>query len=131
MKYWMDIPIRLEIIQYRGSPLGQPRENTPRKMGIIHCIMFWLDCCLGSIDGVMDIFCWTQVDAATRTGNTKLVGSGSARFMPRNWLFSGAAWWMDTKVIHGYILSASPTRSSGLANRVWMSTRNRPIRMGI
>ena len=34
----------LDTTQYRGSPLGQPREKAPRKMGIIHSIMVWLDC---------------------------------------------------------------------------------------
>jgi len=91
MKYWIDIPIRLETIQYRGNPLGHPREKTPRNMGIIHSIMFWLDCCRGSMEGIMVIFCWTQVEAATNIGKTKLVGSGSARFMPKKLLLSGAA----------------------------------------
>jgi hypothetical protein len=89
----------LETIQYRGSPLGQPREKTPRNMGIIHSIIFWLDCCLGSMEGVMVIFCWTQVDAATSTGRTKLVGSGSARLNQRNLSCRGAASYMGTKVI--------------------------------
>ena len=40
-------------------------------MGIIHSIMFWLDCCLGSAEGVMVIFCWTQVVAATMRGMIK------------------------------------------------------------
>jgi hypothetical protein len=74
----------LETIQYRGRPLGQPKEKTPRNRGIIHSIMFWLDCCRGSMEGVMVIFCWTQVDAATSTGRMKLVGSGSARLNQRN-----------------------------------------------
>jgi hypothetical protein len=91
MKYWMVMPIRLEIIQYRGSPLGQPRENTPRKRGIIHSIMVWVDCCLGSMEGVMVIFCCTQVDAATSTGKMNMVGSGSARLIQRKLGFRGAA----------------------------------------
>ena len=41
--------------------------------------MTWLDCCLGSGEGIMVIFCWTQVVAKTRTGMIMLVGSGSAR----------------------------------------------------
>ena len=100
MKYWMAIPIRLETIQYKGNPLGHCREKTPRNIGIIHSIMVWLDCCFGSIEGVMVIFCWTQVEAATSTGNINLVGSGSARFMPRNSLLRGAASWIGKKVIH-------------------------------
>ena len=38
----------------------------------------------------MVIFCWTQVEAATVIGNTKVVGSGSARFMPKKLLLRGA-----------------------------------------
>ena len=40
-------------------------------MGIIHNIMFWLDCCRESAEGVMVIFCWTQVEAATISGIIK------------------------------------------------------------
>ena len=47
------------------------KENIPNIMGIIHSIMFWLDCCLGSAEGVMVIFCWTQVVAATISGMMK------------------------------------------------------------
>ncbi len=87
-------------------------------MGIIQSIMFWLDCWRGSADGVMVIFCWSQVDAATRTGSTNLVGSGSARFIPRNWLFKGGAWKIGTKVSQEYSLPDRPTRSLGAVNRV-------------
>ena len=38
------MPMRLETTQYKGRPLGHPSENAPRKMGIIHSIMVWLDC---------------------------------------------------------------------------------------
>ena len=92
IKYCTAIPIKLETVQYSGRPLGQLKEKTPRKMGIIHSIIVWLDCCRGSIDGVMVIFCWTQVELATSMGNKNLVGSGSARFIHKNWLFSGADW---------------------------------------
>lgn len=95
------MPMRLETTQYRGRPLGQPSENAPRKMGIIHSIIVWLDCCRGSGDGIMVIFCCTQVDAATRTGITMGDGSGWLKSSHRNWLFTGAAAWMDTKVSHG------------------------------
>ena len=69
-------------------------------MGIIHSIMVWLDCCLGSGEGVMVIFCWTQVEAATRIGNMTGEGSGSPRFSHRNRSLRGAAEWIGTKVIH-------------------------------
>ena len=102
MKYWMPTPIILDTIQYRGSPLGHCKEKNPRKMGIIHSIMVWLDCCLGSGDGVMVIFCCTQVDAATRMGRIIGEGSGSARLSQRKLSLRGAAEWMGTKVIHEY-----------------------------
>ena len=70
-------------------------------MGIIQSIMFWLDCWRGSGEGVIVIFCCTQVDAATRIGSTTGEGSGSPRFSQRNLSLSGAAEWMETKVIHG------------------------------
>ena len=47
-KYCMVTPITLEIIQYSESPLGKPVEKNPNMMGIIHSIMFWVDCCFGS-----------------------------------------------------------------------------------
>ena len=31
--------MRLETTQYKGKPLGQPSENAPRKIGIIHNII--------------------------------------------------------------------------------------------
>ena len=91
MKYWIPTPIRLEIIQYSGSPLGHCREKKPRNIGIIHSIIFWLDCCRGSGEGVIVIFCCTQVDAATRMGKITGEGSGSPSFSHRNSSLSGAA----------------------------------------
>ncbi len=46
-------------------------ENIPNIMGIIHSIMVWLDCCLGSAEGVMVIFFWNQFEAATISGMMK------------------------------------------------------------
>ena len=99
-------------------------------MGIIQSIMVWLDCWRGSGEGVIVIFCCTQVDAATRIGSTMGEGSGSPRFNQRNLSFSGAAECIDTKVIQGYSFWDSATRSSGFVKRVWIRTRKRPIRMG-
>ena len=59
--------------------------------GIIQSIMTWLDCCLGSAEGIMVIFCWTQVLAKTKTGMTMLVGSGSDRSNHRKLGSRGAA----------------------------------------
>ena len=130
MKYCMLTPITLETIQYKGRPLGHCREKNPKNMGIIHSIMVWLDCWRGSGDGIIVIFCCTQVEAATSRGKTIGDGSGSPRLSQRNWSFRGAAECIGTKVIHEYSFWDNPTKSSGLVKRVWMRTRNRPIRMG-
>ena len=125
------MPMRLETIQYRGNPLGHPSENAPRKMGIIHNIMVWLDCCRGSGDGICVIFCCTHVVTATSTGITTLDGSGWLKSIHRNPLFTGTAACIGTNVIHEYSLSERFTRSSGLSNSVSISTRNNPMRIGI
>ena len=68
---------------------------------------------------------------ATKTGITMGDGSGRLRSIQRKPLFTGIAAWIGTNVIHAYSLSERLTRSSGLLNNVWISTRNRPIRIGI
>ena len=55
----MATPMRLETIQYRDKPTWNWKAKTPSMMGIMYNIMFWLDCCRGSGDGEVDIFCWT------------------------------------------------------------------------
>ncbi|MDA1128558.1 MAG: hypothetical protein O2913_07660 [Chloroflexi bacterium] len=47
--------------------------------GISQSIIAWLPDCRGSVDGCIVIFCWTQVDAKTRTGKVSLLGSDSAK----------------------------------------------------
>ena len=73
------MPIRLDVIQYRDSPLGKVNEKNAIINGISQSIIAWLPDCRGSVDGCMVIFCWTQVEAKTSTGSTSLVGSDSAR----------------------------------------------------
>ena len=51
--------------------MGKLKEKNPSITGIIQSIMLWLDCCLGSDVGVMVIFVWTQVEAATANGIRK------------------------------------------------------------
>ena len=91
MKYCMPMPTIFETVQYRARPLGKVKENTAIISGIIHSIMVWLPCCLGSVDGTIVIFCWTQVVTNTSTGNNMLVGSGSAKSSHRKSAFSGTA----------------------------------------
>ncbi len=59
--------------------------------GISQSIIAWLPDCLGSVDGCMVIFCWTQVDAKTSTGMIMLVGSDTDRSNHRKFAFNGAA----------------------------------------
>ncbi len=74
----------LETIQYRARPLGNCNEKKAIISGIIHSIMVWLPCWRGSVDGVMVIFCWTQVVTNTSMGMGKVHGSGSDRSNQRN-----------------------------------------------
>ena len=53
--------------------------------------MVWFDCCRGSADGMMVIFCWTQVDAKTRAGMSMGDGSGTERSIHKKCGFMGAA----------------------------------------
>jgi len=59
--------------------------------GISQSIIAWLPDCLGSLDGCMVIFCWTQVDTKTITGIITLVGSDADRSSHKNCAFNGAA----------------------------------------
>ena len=125
----------LDTVQYRDRPMGNVNEKNPSIMGIIYSIMFWLACCLASAEGWVVIFCCTQVEAATNNGmmNIGVLGLAprSMLSMPKKLLFKGTAEWIDTNPIHEYSFSERPTRLSGPANRVWISTRNRPNRIGI
>ena len=86
----MAIPITLDTIQYRARPLGKDREKKAIISGIIHSIMVWLPCCLGSVDGVMVIFCWTQLETNTNKGMGKVSGSALDKSNQRNLGSSGA-----------------------------------------
>ena len=91
MKYCIATPITLDTTQYRERPLGKVSEKKAIISGIIHSIIIWLDCCLGSGDGIIVIFCWTQVVMKTKAGIIRFVGSGSAKSSQRNPGSSGAA----------------------------------------
>ena len=121
----------MEVTQYRARPLGSVNEKNAIIKGISHNIMAWLPDCLGSLDGCIVIFCWTQVETKTIAGMIRLVGSDLARSNQRNLESKGAAANKGTAGIHVYRFSYSPTRSSGRENTVWINTRNSPIRTGI
>jgi hypothetical protein len=44
----MATPIRFEITQYNANPLGNEKEKNINISGIIHSIICWVCCCLGS-----------------------------------------------------------------------------------
>ena len=125
------MPITLDVTQYRARPLGSVNEKNAIIRGINQSIIAWLPDCLGSLDGCMVIFCWTQVEAKTITGMITFVGSDADRSNHRKFAFSGAAVYMGATGIQEYSFSDNPIRSSGLENTVWINTRNSPIRTGI
>ena len=127
----MAMPIPLDVIQYRANPLGSVNEKNAIIRGINQSIIAWLPDCLGSVDGIIVIFCWTQVDAKTSTGMIMLLGSDLARSSHKNPESKGAAENMGATGIQVYIFSESPTRLSGRENTTWIKTRNRPIKIGI
>ena len=130
-KYWIAMPIKLDVTQYNARPLGSVNEKNAIIRGINQSIIAWLPDCLGSVDGCMVIFCWTQVDAKTRTGMMMFVGSDADRSSHRKFAFSGGAECTGATGIQVYSFSDRPTRSSGLENTVWINTRNSPISTGI
>lgn len=94
MKYCVMMPIILDTIQNSASPLGKASVRKPNIRGIIQIIILFVDCCCGSAVGTVDIFCNTNIEAATRTGRMKypLGGtSGWARLSQRKFGFRGTA----------------------------------------
>ena len=75
------MPIKLDVTQYKARPLGSVNEKNAIIKGINQSIIIWLPDCRGSVDGCMVIFCWTQVDAKTRTGMMMFVGSDAVTWM--------------------------------------------------
>ena len=88
-KYWVAMPTVLETIQKIASPLANCRVNRPNIIGIIHNIILFIDCCLGSPPDIMVIFCCTHMLPPTRMGNTTFNGSGWPRFIHRKFSFRG------------------------------------------
>ena len=105
----MATPIKLEAIQYKDKPTGKLREKKAIRSGIIHNIMVWLPCCRGSVDGVIVIFCWTQVETKTKMG-IKINDPGlAAKSIPTNSAFNGAAAWTEKNGTQEYSFSEKPT----------------------
>ena len=84
----------LETIQYTASPIGKLKVRNPNIRGIIHSIMLLVWACLGSVVGIVIIFCWTHMEPPTRMGIRKGILSslaGPDRLIHRNWLLKGTA----------------------------------------
>lgn len=93
---WITIPTMLDTIQYRASPASKLRVKTPNMPGMSHSIMRLVCSCCGVVEGMVVIFCMTNMETPTRTGRRK--GSGlaleySARSSPRNLPSRGTASW--------------------------------------
>lgn len=71
IKYCVTMPTILENTQNSASPLGNMRVIKPNIRGIIQIIILLIDCCCGSAEGTVDIFCSTYIEAATKTGRMK------------------------------------------------------------
>ena len=88
------MPIILDTTQNSASPLGKARLKNANIRGIIQIIILLIDCCCGSCEGTVDIFCSTHIEAATRMGRMKnpLGGtSGWARLSQRKFGSRGIA----------------------------------------
>lgn len=70
IKYWVIMPIRLDTNQNSARPLGKLIVKKPNISGIIQVSMLFMDCCLGSELGIVDIFCSTHMLAATSMAMT-------------------------------------------------------------
>ena len=65
----------------------------PNITGIIHKSILLVEACCSETDGMVVIFCMTNMETPTRTGIIILVGSGKARSIQRKLPFSGTDWW--------------------------------------
>jgi hypothetical protein len=61
MKYCVIIPMIFDTTQYSDNPLEYINVKNANINGIIHVIMLFMDCCLASDVGTVDIFCSTHI----------------------------------------------------------------------
>ena len=69
----------------------------PNITGIIHSIILLVESCCGELEGIVVIFCITNIDTPTRIGMTIFVGSGTARSIQRKLPFKGTDSWAIEK----------------------------------
>jgi hypothetical protein len=77
----------LDVTQKRASPLGKDRVRKANIMGISQSIILACCCCLGSVVGVMTIFCCTHIVPPTKIASSI---SPDARLSQRNLLGRGS-----------------------------------------
>ena len=65
IKYCVIIPMIFEITQNTANPLGKLIVKKANINGISQTSILFMDCCLGSDVGTVDIFCNTHTVAAT------------------------------------------------------------------
>ena len=70
MKYCVIMPMILDTSQKTASPLGKLMVKKPNISGMSQVSMLFMDCCLGSDVGTVDIFCRIHMLAATSTAMT-------------------------------------------------------------
>lgn len=122
----------LETIQYRARPASKFRVNTPNMPGMSQSIMRFVDSCCGVVEGMVVIFCMTNMETPTSTGRRKGMGLAleySARLSQRKLPSRGTASWTMGRNEYRW-----PDRSaslSGVDGRVPRSAQKRPRKMGI
>ena len=70
MKYCVIRPIIFDISQNTAKPLGKLMVKKPNISGISQVSILFMDCCLGSDVGIVDIFCCIHIVAATNIAMT-------------------------------------------------------------
>ena len=96
--------------------------------GIIHSISRCWRAWMGSVDGVVLIFCISHIDPATSTARMPML-SGTERSIHRKLPLTGTTLW-DT-VTPGYSMLPSSMRRSGDVGSTRMTAQYMPMRMGI
>ena len=78
--------------------------------------MRFVESCCGDVEGIVVIFCMTNIDTPTNTGRTMRVGSGIAKSSPKKSPFIGTALWTDGS--HQYSLLERVASRSGVDGSV-------------
>ena len=66
-------------------------------IGIIHSSILLVESCCGDVEGMVVIFCMTNIETPTRTGRMMGDGSGRARSIHRKRPLRGTASWASER----------------------------------